>query len=68
MVQTIYHDWYVGKAVFSPDGKYVITTPWDNIIRIFPFADPVSILDKWSAILGSNAELTKEEKERYHLN
>lgn len=26
------------------------------------------ILDKWSEILGPNAELTEEEKEKYFLN
>ena len=39
-----------------------------KINNTFPFLPLSEILDKWSEILGPNAELTKEEKERYFLN
>ncbi len=39
-----------------------------KINNTFPFLPLSEILDKWSEILGPNAELTEEEKARYFLN
>ncbi len=66
-LQTIYHKTDAHSAAFSPDGKYIVTKSEDRD-RIFPFLPLTEILDKWSEILGPNAELTKEEKEKYFLN
>jgi WD40 repeat protein len=61
------HQASVKIAVFSPDGRYVVTASGDKV-RIYTIKSTHEILYKWSEILGPNAELTKEEKEKYHLN
>ena len=66
-LQTLSHEDGVWFAEFSPDGRYVGTASGGKP-RIFPFLPISEILDKWSEILGPNAELTKEEKARYFLN
>lgn len=67
-IQTICYDDYIKSAEFSPDSKYVVVESFSDV-QIYPILTPLSeILDKWSEILGPNAELTKEEKEKYFLN
>ena len=66
-IQTLSHEDYVYSAVFSPDGKYIVTASGDKV-RIYTIKSTHEILYQWSEILGPNAELTKEEKEKYHLN
>ena len=66
-LMTMNHDRWVKSASFSPDGRYVVTASRREA-RIYTIKSPEEILDKWSEFLGPNAELTKEEKEKYHLN
>ena len=64
---TMNHEEEVNSASFSPDGRYVVTAS-EREARIHTIKSPEEILDKWSEFLGPNAVLTKEEKEKYHLN
>ena len=66
-LQTLSHEDIVVSAVFSSDGRYVVTVSGGKT-RIFSFLTLSEILDKWSEMLGPNAELTEEEKEKYFLN
>ena len=66
-IQTLSHEASVNSAVFSPDGRYVVTASRDKV-RIYTIKSTHEILYKWSEILGPNAELTKEEKAKYHFN
>ena len=66
-IQTIQHNTIINSAQFSIDGKYIVTTSGTNV-RIISIKSLSEILDKWSEILGPNAELTEEEKARYFLN
>ena len=64
---TMKHEDKVYSASFSPDGRCVVTAS-EREARIHTIKSPEEILDKWFEFLGPNAELTKEEKEKYHLN
>ena len=66
-LHTLSHESFVIYAAFSSDGRYVVTASGGNP-RMFPFFPLSEILDKWSEILGPNAELTEEEKGKYFLN
>lgn len=63
----INHDDGVKMASFTPDGKYIITAS-GNVVRKHKLTPLPEILSRWSEILGPNAELTEEEKEKYFLN
>lgn len=53
----------------SSDGKYIaVITDIGVHIRRLQLQNHFEISNRWSEILGPNAELTKEEKERYFLN
>ena len=66
-LMTMKHEDGVYSPSFSPDGRYVVTESGSEA-RIYTIKSHEEILDKWSEFLGPNAELTKEEKEKYHLN
>ena len=66
-LMTMNHEEEVNSASFSPDGRCVVTASGRGV-RIHTIKSPEEILDKWSEFLGPNAELTKEEKEKYYLN
>jgi len=66
-LMTINHKDNVNYASFTPDGKYIITAS-GNVVRKHKLTPLPEILSRWSEILGPNAELTEEEKERYFLN
>ena len=58
----------IEKIVFTPDNNYLIALLENRKIGKISISPLSEILDKWSEILGPNAELTKEEKEKYFLN
>ena len=64
---TIENEKDLRHAYFTKDGKNILSIS-DNMVRRIPIKTVDEILDKWSEILGPNAELTEEEKERYFLN
>lgn len=64
---TIENEKDLRHAYFTKDGKNILSIS-DNMVRRIPIKTVDEILDDWSEILGPNAELTEEEKEKYFLN
>ena len=64
---TIENEKDLRHAYFTKDGKNILSIS-DNMVKKVPIKTVEEILDDWSEILGPNAELTEEEKEKYFLN
>lgn len=73
-IMTMNLDYENNSVVFSPGSKYmaILSSSSDVSIsgtaHIYKLKSLSEILDKWSEILGPNAELTEEEKGKYYLN
>ena len=68
LIYTKYYNNQICFVNFSSDGQYVVVIFGDNKNDKIQIKSLDIIMSKWSEILGPNAELTDEEKEKYYLN
>lgn len=57
----------VNSAVFSPDGKYIVTTSVNGTVRVWPFPPLQELIDKYRNDSEHDWSLTQEEKDEYSL-
>ncbi len=73
-IMTMNLDYENNSVVFIPGSKYmaILSSSSDVSIsgtaHLYKLKSLTEILDKWSEILGPNAEITEEEKGKYYLN
>ena len=57
----------INSAVFSPDGKYVVTASADSTARVWPFPPLQELIDKYRNDPEHDWSLSQEEKDEYSL-
>ena len=67
VTEQLKHEEGVNSAVFSPDGKYIVTASRDNTARVWEFIPFKELFEKYRNDPEHDWSLSGQEKKEYSL-